>query len=530
VKSFRNSRWFAATAVGVAIAGGSAAWSADRSGAPVDAPSNFDGPPAAAPAGGPPSFATVFQKVSPAVVSIEVTLRASPSDVSMMEGGQDGGVPGDQAAPPPFPQGQGNGRGWSFRQVQPGAPDGRDLPKVHGAGSGFFVSASGYIVTNNHVVENADTISVHMSDNRVLKARLIGRDPATDLAVIKVDGGAFPYVSFEDSARPRVGDWVVAIGNPFGLGGSATAGIVSALARENVAQSTLIDYMQIDAPINRGNSGGPTFDVQGRVVGVNTAIFSPSGGSVGIGFDIPADVAKSISSQLISYGKVDHGYIGATIQQVTPDVADSLGQSSTNGALVAGLKSGGPSERAGLQVGDLVQAVNGHLVTSASDLTRQVAFAHPGDLLHLTVLRAGRQQTIDLRAGLRPSEPTLADGSPGGDGGAQGGAAAAQSSPTVLGMRLAPLTPADRQRFNIAEQAHGVLVRGVGSDSDADDKGMKPGDLIVKAGDRAANAPADVDAAVAQAKQENRKDVLLLISRGGQTLFVPLKLEPKAAG
>jgi len=285
--------------------------------------------------------------------------------------------------------------------------------------------------------------------------------------------------------------------------------------------------MQIDAPINRGNSGGPTFDVEGRVVGVNTAIFSPSGGSVGIGFDIPADVANSISSQLISYGKVDHGYIGATIQQVTPDLAESLGMATTHGALVAALKIGGPSERAGVRVGDLIQAVDGRPVTSASDLTRKVAFAHPGDTLRLTILRDGRQETIDLRAGLRPSEATLASNAPDDGGQSTPGEGAA---PSVLGMRLAPLTPADRQRFNIAENQHGVVVRGVGPDSDANEKGVEAGDLIVKAGDKAANAPADVGAAVDQARREKRKDVLLLVNRAGQTLFVPLKVNPDAQG
>jgi serine protease Do len=524
VRKMKTSGWLAATAVGLIIAGGATAAGMENGAANADARASF------APAGGPPSFASVFQKVSPAVVSIEVTLRAGPSDVAMRDDGAGGDHDNGQAPPVPFPlpgQGQGGGQGWSFRQIVPGQPEGRDAPRQHAAGSGFFISATGYLVTNNHVVENADSISVHTIDGRVLKARLIGRDPATDLAVIKVDGGVFPYVGFADAAMPRVGDWVVAIGNPFGLGGTATAGIVSALGRENIAQNSLINYMQIDAPINRGNSGGPTFDVNGRVVGVNTAIFSPSGGSVGIGFDIPADVAKSISSQLISYGKVDHGYIGATIQPVTADVADSLGLSTTHGALVAGLKSDGPSERAGIHVGDLIEAVDGQAVTSASDLTRKVAFAHPGDTLRLTILRDGREQTVDLRAGLRPSETTLAGNAP--DDGAPS-APGADATPSVLGMKLAPLTPADRQRFNIAENQHGVVVRGVGQDSDAGDKGLKAGDLIVKAGERAANAPADVSAAVEQAKRENRKAVLLLVNRGGQNLFVPLKVTPDAKG
>jgi serine protease Do len=527
MKMNKPSGWLAGTAVGLVIAIGGVGLGANAQnarGAVNDAPLRT--PPAP---GGQISFADVFAKVSPAVVSIEITGRAGPREVAMTDGG-----PGDDpgAQPLPFGPGQNNGRGWSFRQIVPGNPDGGEQPKIHAAGSGFFISAGGYIVTNNHVVEHADTISVHTADGKVLKARLIGRDPATDLAVVKVDGAAFPFVSFEESAKPRVGDWVVAIGNPFGLGGTATAGIVSALDRENVADSSLIDYLQIDAPINKGNSGGPTFNVEGRVVGVNTAIFSPSGGSVGIGFDIPADVAKSIATQLISYGKVDHGFIGATIQQITPDLAESLGRDDTHGALVAGVTAGGPSDRGGLHVGDLVQAINGHPVASATDLTRQVAFAHPGDTLRLTVLRDGRQESVDLRAGVRPSEDVLAsrgsgddsDGSPGSDG------AAARMAPPVLGLRLAELTPAARQRFNIGEAAHGVVVTGVAADTDARDKGLREGDVIVKAGDRPALQPLDVQTAVAEASRGNRKDVLLLVNRGGHTRFVPVQIKPPAQG
>ena len=530
MKSNTFSGWLAGTAVGLVIAGagiGLGAVAGSRDGA-------VNAPPAATTPGGsaPRSFADLFQKVSPAVVSIEVTGRAGPSDVAMSDG-----APGDDPRGQPFPFpfgfdfdfGQNNGQGWSFRRVVPGGPDGAEMPKIHAAGSGFFITDDGYIVTNNHVVEHADTIRVQTIDGKSLKARLIGCDPATDLAVIKIDGGRFPYVSFEESARPRVGDWVVAIGNPFGLGGTATAGIVSALDRENVADSSMIGYMQIDAPINKGNSGGPTFDLDGRVVGVNTAIFSPSGGSVGIGFDIPADVARTITHQLIAYGKVEHGFIGASIQQITPDLADSLGLKDNKGALVASVASGGPSQRGGLRSGDVIEAVNGHTVTSATDLTRQVAFAHPGDTLRLTVLRDGREQTIDLRAGLRPSEASLAGG--GFDNGAPefggGGGSAAVS---VLGMKLAELTPAARQRYNIGDDARGVVVESVGSGTDAQDKGLRAGDLILKAGNRPSTRPADIQAAVAEAGHANRKDVLLMISRGGRDLFVPLKIKPEAAG
>jgi serine protease Do len=374
-----------------------------RESKPVNAPASA--PVSVAPA----SFADIVQRVAPAVVSIDIEEKGPTKAVYSHRGpsaddqdDDDGGDGGLDALPPELRRFfEEHGRGQGRRQEQPQQP-------LRASGSGFFISRDGYIVTNNHVVENAATITVRTNDDREMKARLIGRDPATDLAVIKVDGGAFPYVSFEDKAKPRVGDWVIALGNPFGLGGTATAGIVSALARQNVADGPYVDYMQIDAPINRGNSGGPSFDLNGRVVGVNSAIFSPSGGSVGIGFDIPADMVQKISTQLISHGKVVRGYLGASIQGVTPEVAESMGLKSKKGALVAQVTAGGPAARAGLQTGDLVTKIDGHEVQSQSDLTRQVALVSPGQDMHLTVLRDGRVQEVTVRSGERPSEEALA--------------------------------------------------------------------------------------------------------------------------
>ncbi len=525
-----NNRLMAGAAMGLVLAGGAVAFTSAKAAGPVNIP-------AAAPVGAPQSFADIFQRVSPAVVSIDITGRASPSEVAMMQGQQDQDEQGGgQGQPFPFPFqlppgfDGGQGQHFQFKRFGQGQqPDGRDLPKIAASGSGFFISPDGYIVTNNHVVEHADTITVRTADKRVLKAHLIGRDPTTDLAVIKVDGVNHPYVSFEQQAKPRVGDWVVAVGNPFGLGGTATAGIVSALGRENVDDTRLVDYMQIDAPINRGNSGGPTFDVYGRVVGVNTAIYSPSGGSVGIGFDIPADVAASITRQIIANGKVSHGYIGATIQGVTPEMSASLGLKSTDGAIVAALTDGGPAEKSGVHIGDVVLAVNGNTVTSANDLTRHVAFSHPGDVLRLAVLRDGRRIDIDLHAGLRPSEAQIARMANGGAGGdedeGQDGLAGRASGPHVLGMGLAQLDQAERQRFSVRPGVTGVVVESVGENSDAADKGLKAGDVIVKAGAHAANQPADVAAAVADARREGRKSVLLLVNRDGQTVFVPVDLD-----
>ena len=375
---------------------------AREGGKPVNAPS--PAPTGVAPA----SFADIVQRVAPAVVSIEVEQKGptraaySPRGPGAGSQDQDGGGDDLDGLPPQLRR--------YFQQRGGGQQDQspQDEEPARAAGSGFFISRDGYVVTNNHVVENAATITVKTTDDRELKAKLIGRDPATDLAVIKVDGAAFPYVSFEDRAKPRVGDWVIAVGNPFGLGGTATAGIVSALARQNVADGPYVDYMQIDAPINRGNSGGPSFDLNGRVVGVNSAIFSPSGGSVGIGFDIPADMVQNISTQLIEHGKVVRGYLGASMQEVTPEVAESMGLKSKKGSLVAQVTAGGPAAKAGLQTGDVVTRIDGREVQSRNDLTRQVALVSPGREMHLIVLRDGRQQEVIVKSGERPSEEALA--------------------------------------------------------------------------------------------------------------------------
>ena len=455
--------------------------------------------------GAPQSFADIIQRVSPAVVSIDVESKADPNTLAMS-----GQIPAPfrfEFGAPGASGGTDNPFGFDLRKLFP-QPDPGDLPRQKAAGSGFFISPDGYIVTNNHVVAGADRITVRTQDGREFKARLIGRDPATDLAVIKVDGEGLAYVNFEDRARPRVGDWVVAVGNPFGLGGTATAGIVSALGRKNVSQSNYVDYMQIDAPINHGNSGGPTFDIYGRVVGVNTAIFSPSGGSVGIGFDIPADVANAVTRQLISSGKVVRGYIGALVQPVTPEIAASLGLGEARGALVAQLTPGGPAELAGLKPGDLILTLNGRDVTSANDLTRQVALARAGEVLRIGVRRDGQLRTVDVRSAVRPSEVAAA-GSGGSEGDGAGSASAA-----VLGMQLEP------------NAKGGVTIDHVRADSDAAEKGLRAGDVILSAAGRPVGTPTALADAVAQARRSGRKAVLLLVSRNGQHLFVAVDDAP----
>jgi serine protease Do len=475
----------------------------------------------APPPGAPMSFADIFEKVSPAVVSINVTSRIDPSLLRRIPGleglpfdltpkGGQGGDDDDGATPP---------KGDRTEKGQP------KLPTQQSSGSGFFISPDGYIVTNNHVVENAETIKVVLKDERELDAKIVGRDEATDLAVIKVIGGPFPFVNFENSGKPRVGDWVFAVGNPFGLGGTATAGIVSAYGRD--IGETFVDYIQIDAPINRGNSGGPTFDIYGRVIGVNTAIFSPTGGSVGIGFAIPAEVAEQVTQQLIHGGKIQRGYIGATIQNFTTEMAEAQGLGDQKGAIVSDLTAGGPSARAGLLPGDVVVAVNGHAVKSSSELTREVAKAKPGDVLRLEVIRDGRRRTVEVHSGTRPSEAELAANDNGRPRPGQGGGAAPPTppvAPAVLGLKLAPLDDMLRRQLSLPAEVHGAVVLSVNENSDAGDKGLKRGDVIVRAGDRAVASAADVAAVAEAARKAGRPSVLVGVYRGGRTLFLPLKI------
>ena len=471
----------------------------------------------APPPGAPLSFADIFEKVSPAVVSINVTSDVDASALRRIPGfegfpfavpGQPGGEEGEEGQPPA------QGRGGQPR-----------LPSQQSSGSGFFISGDGYIVTNNHVVENAKEIKVVLKDERELDAVVVGRDEGTDLAVIKVKGTGFPFVNFENAAKPRVGDWVITVGNPFGLGGTATAGIISAYGRD--IGETFVDFIQIDAAINRGNSGGPTFDVYGRVIGVNTAIFSPSGGSVGIGFAIPADIADSITKQLISGGKITRGYIGASIQNFTAEMAEAQGLGEQRGAIVANVTPGGPSDRAGLQSGDIVTSVNGVKVKTSSELTREVAKATAGDVLRLDLIRAGKRKVVEVRSGVRPTERELAanDNTQGGGkgGGAEGPGAEAQR-PVVLGLALAPLDEASRRRLNLDPGFKGLLIASVDQSSDAAQRGLRKDDILVQANGEPVTTAAEFSAAVTTAKKAGRQSILVGVHRGGRTSFLPLKI------
>src|SRR4051794_24118180 len=359
--------------------------------------SAFAATPATQTQQGPSGFADLVAKVKPAVISVRVQLDESADANNMLSrNGEDPDLPGTFQGTP-------------FQRFfqQHGFNDGGQQMQRHqtitGVGSGFFISADGYAVTNNHVVDHARSVQVTTDDGATYKARVIGTDPKTDLALIKVDGkSSFAYVNFADHA-PRVGDWVVAVGNPFGLGGTVTAGIVSAQGRD-IGSGPYDNYIQIDAPINKGNSGGPAFDINGNVIGVNTAIYSPSGGSVGIGFDIPAQTAKKVIAELKDKGVVTRGWLGVQVQPVTKGIADSLGMKKAEGAMVDEPQNGSPAAKAGVLSGDVVTALNGTPVNDSRDLARKVAALAPGSSVELDIFRNGNSKTLTITLGELPNQ------------------------------------------------------------------------------------------------------------------------------
>jgi serine protease Do len=470
------------------------------------------------PPGAPMSFADVIEHVSPAVVQIETRSKVKAESLRTLP------FPGFPFEMQPGPNGRGRGGGGG--RGQQSEPD-EDTPEQVGAGSGFFISPDGYIVTNNHVVDGADEITVTLKDQRTLKAKVVGRDAATDLAVVKVDGGGFPFVEFETKAKPRVGDWVIAVGNPFGLGGTATAGIVSAYGRDIGEQ--YVDYIQIDAPINRGNSGGPTFDIYGRVIGVNTAIYSPNGASAGIGFAIPSDIAQSTTQSLISRGHIDRGYLGVTISAVSEDIQKGLGLPAKQGAYVTDLTPGGPSDRAGLKIGDIILRLNGDPMKDNNDLSRHVALAHPGDVLHLDVLREGRTFKLDVRSGLRPSEAEIAKlNGQGGEEEEKGQGPTDTRGPVILGMNVEPVNPTTRRQYNLSPNASGVVVTDVKSHTQASHIGLRPGDVVVQANGHPVSSAKDFESAVNDAKSAKRDRVVILVQRDGRNQPVALNLSSES--
>jgi serine protease Do len=448
--------------------------------------------------GAPFSFADLVERVSPAVVS--VTVESKPEPVAAM-----GQMPDN--IPEPFRQ--------FFRNFggQNAVPQ-----KSIGVGSGFIIDKSGYIVTNNHVVDHSSKISVKLPDGRTFEAKLIGTDAATDVALIKVKSDkALPTVEFGDDRQLRVGDWVVAVGNPFGLSNSVTAGIVSSIGRD-VGNGPYTDFIQIDAPINRGNSGGPTFDLRGQVIGMNSMIYSPTGGSVGIGFAIPASTIHDVVAQLKAHGHVSRGWLGVQIQSITPEMAASLGSKDMTGAIIAEVVPGGPAAKAGMQQGDVVIAVNGKAVQDSRDLSRRVAALLAGSKATFTIMRDGSRKDITADITLRKDQQVASNqkGSGGND--------QAESKTKAMGLGLSSLTPDVRRQFNLDDSINGVLVTDVDPNSDAADKGLRPGDILRSIGNKPVHSPQDVQGRVADAHAAGRKSVLLLVTRGGGERFIAVDI------
>lgn len=440
-----------------------------------------------------PNFVDLVKRVKPAVVSITTKLAvAEASDEGM------------QQLPFPFNQ-------FPFNQMHPqgGHP-------VEARGSGFIISPDGIIVTNNHVVKNAKSVEVALSDGTSLTAKVLGRDPRTDIAVLKVDAGhSLPYVDLGNSAKVEPGQWVVAMGNPFGLGGTVTAGIVSSLGRD-IGDGPYDQFIQIDAPINPGNSGGPLFTQDGEVIGMNTAILSPSGGSVGIGFAIPSNMIKTVTAQLEKSGHVTRGYIGVEAQTISPAMAKAMDLSDHAGALIAQVQADTPAAHAGLQPGDVIRSVDGTAIKDPRDLAVQVAAIKPGDEAKLDILRDGKAQTISLKVGQLPNEQMASNGG--------------SAHQVQLGLALGPITPDNRDQLNLPDGVRGVVIMGVRQGSPADQAGLQQGDVIVGVGNRKVDNPRQAEQDIHAAISGPSHAVALRIYRNGQPIYVAIEPGQANAG
>ena len=388
-------------------------------------------------------------------------------------------------------------------------------------GSGFVIDPTGFVVTNNHVIADSDEITVIFNDESEYPATLIGTDSKTDLALLKIERPEpFPYVEWADSDDVRVGDWMIAIGNPFGLGSTVTAGIVSARGRD-IRAGPYDDFFQIDAPINRGNSGGPSFTLDGKVFGVNTAIFSPSGGSVGIGFAIPANLAKPVIDSLMKSGKVARGWLGVRIQSVTDEIAEGLGLAEADGALVANVTPGGPAAQASIQPGDVIIEFDGKRIDRMRSLPRLVAETAIGKEVEVKLWRRGDEMTLPVTLGELPEDETVAELGQPQDTPAPTGDAKVEA----LGITIASLEAEQRTRFGLSEGAKGVLITEVAQGSAAAEESLQPGDLIVEIGQEQVSSPPEVSAKINQAQSEGKKSILLLIDRQGDLRFVALRFK-----
>jgi serine protease Do len=450
-----------------------------------------------------PSLAPLVSHVLPAVVNISVELTQQAAVQDEGQGGGNEGVP-ETPFGPPFDQFLRR-----FFENQIPVPQ----PHVMALGSGFIIDPQGDIVTNNHVVANADKVTVIFQDGSQHPAKVVGRDQKTDLALLKIKSdGNLPYVDWGNSNQAKVGDWVVAVGDPFGLGGTVTAGIVSAIGRNISDEGPYDDFLQIDAPINRGNSGGPTFDLSGQVIGINTAIYSPSGGSVGIGFAIPSNTAKYVVTQLKEHGRVTWGWLGVAIQNITPSIAKSLGLDPDHpaGALVASVVPGSPAAKAGVKSGDVITKAGDHTITDVHDLPRVVAETPQGSKLDLTVYRDGESKTIVATIGEMPKKVAVAGGQSG-------------ETASALGLTLQPVTPELRDKLGIGKDASGVVVAAIAENSPARALGIAPGDVIVSIDQQPATTP--TQAAALLQKAASRGNILLLLNRHGADEFVGLSIE-----
>ncbi|MFT3809236.1 MAG: DegQ family serine endoprotease [Micropepsaceae bacterium] len=445
----------------------------------------------------PASFADLVERVAPAVVSVKVEgkieMTAADSE-QMRRFFEQFGVP-----------------------VPEGAPREGEERKSEAMGSGFIIDGSGYIVTNNHVIDGADKISITLNDGRELDAKLIGTDPGTDIALLKVESSSpLPFVPFGDDGKLRPGDWVVAVGNPFGLGGTVTAGIVSARGR-NIGAGPYTDYLQIDAPINRGNSGGPAFNTAGEVVGVNSAIYTPSGGSVGIGFAVPAATVTKVVAQLRDHGSVTRGWLGVQIQPVDAETAQAVGLPEAKGALVSMVTEGSPAAAAGFKSGDVVLKANGTDLKDNRALARFVAELTVGQTATFDVWRDNANLTLTATIAARDEDKIRAAG-------AAPDPSAPASTEALPGVKMSAITDEIRRTMDFADNAEGVVVTDVTSGSDAEQKGLNKGDIIVAVGNADVKTLDDVAAAVKAAKDAGRKSVLVLVEEDGVRRYLALSV------